>query len=343
VLYIASDLSETLAENVQIREALMKDILKKFIGVGLLAWLAFAGSALAAPPQRFIVFGDSLSDPGNAFLLIRDVEIPPFHSLIPDAPYARGGLHFSNGATWVEQLSIMDHAQPSAGPALLIPPLFSNFAVGGARARTVGAFDLPTQVGLFLSDFQGTAPADALYIVVIGGNDLRDALEAFVADPTGATSVGILGTALASIGSNLGTLQAAGARRFLVANVPDIGLTPAVRPLGAGAQALARLLAGNFNAGLEGILRGLENTGVQVVRLNVFGFLNDVVADPAAFGLTDVEHACIQVNTVAHPFCANPNGFFFWDGIHPTKAGHRLLAERANAALNPSAAVATAP
>ena len=114
----------------------MSNVLKR-IGFGVLAVavLALASPALAGPPHRFVVFGDSLSDPGNAFVLLRDVEVPPFDSLIPDAPYARGAFHFSNGATWVEQLSLLDHALPSAGPALFIPLLFSNYAVGGARAR----------------------------------------------------------------------------------------------------------------------------------------------------------------------------------------------------------------
>jgi phospholipase/lecithinase/hemolysin len=294
-----------------------------------------AATALAAPPHRFVVFGDSLSDPGNAFILTRNLEVPPFDSIIPSAPYARGGFHFSNGATWVEQLSIIDHAVPSAGPALLVPPLFSNFAVGGARARTVGAFDLPTQVGLFVQDFHGQAPADALYIVVVGGNDLRDALQALATDPTGATSAGIVQEALFSIRSNLLTLQAAGARTFLVANGPDISLVPAVRQLGPAAQGAGRFFSQQFNLGLEAILQGLEAAlGVEIVRLDLFGFLNEVVASPASFGFTDVVDTCIRVNTVVQPFCPNPGKFLFWDGIHPTAAGHHQLAVRADAVLD---------
>src|SRR5258706_184418 len=123
----------------------MSNVLKR-IGFGVLAVavLALASPALAGPPHRFVVFGDSLSDPGNAFVLLRDVEVPPFDSLIPDAPYARGALHFSNGPTWVEQLSLLDRSLPSAGPALFIPLVFSNYAVGGARDqpshRAGGAF-----------------------------------------------------------------------------------------------------------------------------------------------------------------------------------------------------------
>jgi phospholipase/lecithinase/hemolysin len=322
----------------------MPAILRK-IAIGLLAWFAFASAALAAPPHRFVVFGDSLSDPGNAFLLLRDVEIPPFASLIPSAPYARGAFHFSNGPTWVEQLSVIDHAVPSAGPALLIPPLFSNYAVGGARARTVGLFDLSAQVGLFVDDFHGRAPANALYVVFVGGNDLRDALQALAQDPTGATSVGILGGALSAIRSNILTLQAAGARRFLVPNGPDISLTPAVRLLAPQVQGAARALAAQFNAGLEATLRGLEEAPIEIeiVRVDVFRLLNEVVAKPAVFGLTDVQDACIRLNTIAGAFCPNPRNFLFWDGIHPTVAGHHLLAERANEALNAGAAVAAAP
>jgi outer membrane lipase/esterase len=329
------------------QEAIMTMILRNLVGAVLIAWLALATatSALAGPPHRFVVFGDSLSDPGNAFILTRDLEIPPFTSLIPSAPYARGFFHFSNGPTWIEQLSLIDHALPTAGPALLLPVVLSNYAVGGARARQVGAFDLPTQVGLFVHDFHGQAPADAVYVVFVGGNDLRDALEAFSTDQTGATSFGILSGALAAIKSNLLTLYAAGARSFLVANAPDISLAPAVRLQGPQAQFLAQFLATQFNGGLELTLQGLESAlGVSIVRLDVFGFLNQVVATPAAFGLTDVQDPCIRLNTVVGAFCPNPGKFLFWDGIHPTVAGHHLLAKRADAVLDARALpVAAAP
>ena len=311
-------------------------ILQGIVRMGLLALLASQASpAAAGAPQRFVVFGDSLSDPGNAFVLVRDVEVPPFDNLIPDAPYARGALHFSNGATWVEQLSILDHALPSTGPALLNPAMFSNYAVGGARARHAGFFDLSTQVGLFVNDFSGRTPTEALYVVFVGGNDVRDALAALARDPTFATSLGILNAALTAIRDNLLTLRAAGASSFFVVNAPDVGLAPAVRLLGSAAQGAATFLAAQFNAGLEAILNGLESgSGLNIVRFDVFRVLNEIVATPGAFGLTNVTQPCIAVNANAQPFCANPGTFLFWDGIHPTVAGHRILAERARAALN---------
>ena len=103
--------------------------------VGLFVW---ALPASAGDFRRFVTFGDSLSDPGNAFVLLGTVSTPPFE-LIPDAPYARGGLHFSNGATWIEQWARALHQPRSAGPALLAPRVFSNYAVGAARARPRGS------------------------------------------------------------------------------------------------------------------------------------------------------------------------------------------------------------
>ena len=314
----------------------MRSNFRKLLVPALLAWLALAsGQALAGPPHRFVVFGDSLSDPGNDFVATRDLLIPPFTSLIPDAPYARGAFHFSNGPTWVEQLSLIDHALPSAGPALLLPVVLSNYAVGGGRARTVGAYDLSTQVGLFVNDVHGQAPADATYIVFIGGDDVRDALEAFFTDPSGATSFGIVTDALTAIRTNLLALYAAGARRFVVPNLPDVALAPAVRLSGPQAQFLAHLLSTQFDDGLEATLQGLEKAlGISVVRVDVFALLNQIVASPASFGLSDVEDTCIRLNTVAGAFCPNPGQYLFWDGIHPTVAGHHLLAVRADSALD---------
>src|SRR5436309_11003423 len=80
------------------------------------SWLVLtvllAAPAWAEAQSRFsgiVVFGTSLSDPGNAFALVGDASTPPDFMLnpflIPSAPYARGGHHFSNGATWIEQFA----------------------------------------------------------------------------------------------------------------------------------------------------------------------------------------------------------------------------------------------
>lgn len=324
----------------------MANMLKGIPGIALFALvvLAPASPALAGPPDRFVVFGDSLSDPGNAFVLSRNLEVPPFDSLIPAAPYARGALHFSNGLTWVEQLSLLDHALPSAGPGFSRPKVFSNYAVGGARARLPGPVDLSAQVRVFQDEFHGHAPAGALYVVWTGGNDVRDALEALAQDPTFAASLFIIQQAVFSIRDNLLALHGSGARKFLVPNAPDIGLAPAVRLLGPAAAGAATFLSEQFNGGLELMLQVLESSlGVEIVRLDVFGILQEVVAHPAGFGLTDVTATCIRLNVTVQAFCERPSQFLFWDGIHPTVAGHRILAQRAHTALGNALKLAATP
>ena len=328
----------------------MSYIQNKFVGLVLVAWIVLspAHSALAGSPEQFVVFGDSLSDPGNAFVELKRfgappfVTVPPFLSLIPDAPYARGAHHFSNGPTWIEQLALLDNAQPSAGPALVAPTVFSNYAVGGALARGSGPFDLSGQVNLFLGDFRGRGPADALYVMWAGGNDVRDALEAIArGDSIGAAL--IVQNAVSSISNNLLTLYGVGARRFLVPNVPDIGLAPAVRLQGSDAQLAASGLSLGFKNALDLALASLDSLpGVQIVRLDVFTIVQHVVAKPADFGLTDVQDPCIELNTFVHAFCGRPDKFLFWDGIHPTVAGHAILARQANVALGITSALVTA-
>src|SRR5262245_6227372 len=217
--------------------------------------------AFAQDITKLVFFGDSLSDPGNDFLAFGTIAQQPFMPL-PDPPYAIGGDHFSTGATWAEQLAGKLHLPTSGSPALRTPGVFTNYAVGRARARA-GApvfpqYDLSTQVGLFLSDFGGQAPSDSLYVVWIGANDLEDALNALASDPSAATSGAIIQAAITAVAGNIYTLWSFGSRTFLIPNVPNLALTPAVRALGPAAQGVATQLTAAYNGALDQVLSDLQ-------------------------------------------------------------------------------------
>jgi len=291
-------------------------------------WFSTCAAAGDGELSRIVVFGDSLTDPGNAFVLTHQVSVPPYQ-LIPDFPYARGGHHFSNGKTWVEQLARGLDMADSTCPALAARGRCSNYAVGGARARPGTPFDLSSQVAMFRSDFASLAKAEALYVVHIGGNDLRDALEALASDPTGATSVAVINGALRSIAANIVTLPSAGAREFLVLNAPNVALAPAIRLQGPQVQAAAHALSVAFNDALASVLAGLEaSLPVTIHRFDLFTLLNEAVATPAAFRLAVVDTTCITPGVIVHAECTHPDSYLFWDGIHPTRAGHAILARR---------------
>ena len=318
-------------------------------------WLftAVLALALAAPDwasaqtsfRRIVVFGTSLSDPGNAFALVGGTSTPPDYAfdptpgvyLVPTQPYARGGHHFSNGATWIEQFARPLGLAGSVRPAFHGSAGATNFAVGGARANDVTSpFGLSGQVSAFLAALgEGNqAPSDALYVIEMGGNDLRDALAALRDDPTFVTSFDILNDAAGSIRSNVVRLRDRGARKFLVWTAPNIGVIPAVTALGASAAAAANFLtAAVFNPALVGQLTAVS--GIEITWLDVYTKLNQIVAPPnpgAAFGLTNVTDACIQPKVP--PFeCKNPDEYLFWDGIHPTTAVHGIIAQQAATTL----------
>lgn len=305
----------------------------RLIGALMIGLLGAAPLGLHAAPASvpaLVVFGDSLSDPGNAFVLQRENNVPPDYSvnalLVPDDAYARGGHHFSNGPTWAEQLGRSLGLAADAGPAFRdANTRATNYAVGGARANDDGMnINLPVQVRVFLQDSGGHAQADALHVIAVGGNDVRDALAAAGA---GADPAPVIGAGVAAVGTNIRTLYLAGARRFLVWNVPNLGLTPAVRALGPGAIAAGEQLSKSFNDNLGVLIAGLETAlpGATITGFDLSGVLDRVHDNPVAFNLRDVTHPCIS--PLDPPFvCKYPNTYLYWDGTHPTAAAHGIIA-----------------
>ena len=303
-------------------------VTKNFIRRILLFLVVLPAWAFAQSSGGLIIFGDSVSDSGNFFHQTGDVVKAPFEP-IPDAPYAIGGHHFSNNATWVEQLAETLDLVPSAHPAVVRPGRFTNYAFGRARARA-GApvfpmFDLGSQVGLFLTDFGGTAPSDALYVVFIGSNDARDAANEAAG---GGNPVPIIAASVTAISNNIVALFFSGAKTFVVLNVPNLGLLPAVPdPFRPGATAITV----GYNGALSGALDAVESIigplGGQIIRVDTFALFNDVVADGGmAAGLSNVTDACLTFFVQGGAICEDPDAFLFWDGAHPTRAGHAILA-----------------
>lgn len=312
--------------------------MKNWFMTGLLAFVILAPSSAAAETfKQIVVFGTSLSDPGNAFALTGQAIKKPYSELddflVPSAPYVIGGHHFSNGATWVEQFARRLDLGDSVEPAFGESPTATNYAVGGARARADGLnLNLPDQVAVFLAEVGGAALANALYVIDMGANDVRDALLA----ASLAEAQAILGDALSSISAQMGNLYGAGARRFLILNVPDLGALPSIQILDnffPGAAAFAGVLSDVFNTSLDSIVASVAALpGVQVARMNVHQKVNDMIANPAKFGLKEVSEACLTPDV--RPFtCEKPDQFLFWDGVHPTKAVHALFAKEAAAVL----------
>ena len=304
-----------------------------------------------APFSGVVVFGTSLSDPGNAFALKGGTNTPPDYELspllVPSAPYARGGHHFTNGPTWVEQLGRALRLAGSTRPAFgSESALATNYAVGAARACNATNDDnmnLAEQVDAFLSDVSGVAPSDALYVIEMGGNDVRDAIVAALTVLQGGGSMNQaiqaalpgLQCARQAIETQIATLHQAGARNFLVWTIPDPGLTPALRSLGPGAMQVAAFLTSTFNNQmfLPTVQRLEQVFGIDIAILDAFTLLHQMNAAPASFGLTNTTNACVKPTDEPY-FCQAADEYLFWDGIHPTRAAHAIVAQEAARVLN---------
>ncbi|WP_026296003.1 SGNH/GDSL hydrolase family protein [Aromatoleum toluclasticum] len=323
----------------------------------VLALPGFASAQLEF--SNVVVFGTSISDPGNGFaLLTHPVEglnldstvpqtTPPHYegldeTLVPSAPYAKGGHHLSNGPTWIEQYAVGHGFARDVGPAFQDRGKASNYAVAGARAVDFpGRVNLPDQVQVFLQDVGNNAPADALYAVEIGSNDVRDALVAFAStlqdthDLAQATEAAqaVISNALNSIASHMQTLYFVGARKFLVVNAPRLDLVPAVRfveQFVPGTATLAFSLTQAFNQALsQNVLDPLAGLpDIQIARMDIATQMTTIVTAPSSFALTNVTDPCVTPNVPPYT-CLQPDSYFFWDGIHPTKAVHGIFAQQA--------------
>lgn len=317
----------------------MKHLAKRFRIIATwvaLVSLGIQGNAWADDDdiENIFIFGDSLSDPGNVYILENfATSQPPYLMPIPDYPYDIAGFQFTNGKTWAQKFARNLELRRSGKAALAKPGKFTNYAHGGARARYVGDMRSgPEQIMSYMQTFPGGADDEALYVIQFGGNDIRDAL-----DPT-ADPVAIIGMAVMSEIDMILQLYQQGARNFLVANVPDLSLSPAIRqsdamspyPEGTIINATNELVVA-YNFELENALVGVEQMfeDISIKRLDFFGIVNDISTSPGIYGINNTEDSCINFAVIVDQVCDRPNKYLFWDAIHPTKKVHRIIGDQA--------------
>lgn len=300
-------------------------------------FLPLPASASNTHFSNIFVFGDSLSDTGNLATLAIYSPGAAEYKFLNDAPYQHG---FTNGPTAVVQLAkLLD--LPPLTPSLYLLNTISgtNFAVAGARAAGNNPIDLNTQVGAFLANQGGSAPVDALYILFIGGNDIRDMRNA--TDLRAGYS--ILEKAEQNISNNLSLLIASGAKHIMVVNSPDISKLPETQALAANNPSLiqrASLFTQAYNKSLAETVTDIEkHTGVDIVLFDMLTLFNKIVDDNHAFLFTNAKNACYSsVGFVYYPICdaSQLDAFIYFDEIHPTRRVHERIG-RAMFALVPEA------
>ena len=277
-----------------------------------LAAVSTAGAAGAQSYNRLVVFGDSLSDNGNLFLATGG-------TTPASPPYFQG--RFSSGPVFTERLGF--NASNFMGPVTGS----INYAFGGARTDSQAA---PLGMRVQLAQYQargGRFGAGDLVSILGGANNIFQGLPAAGASTNPQGSIAPVSLAAAAdMNFIVNSVAQAGAGTILVTNLPKLSLTPQFRA--TPAAPLADFAVTTFNGAL---LTGLNATaaarpGTNIIMMDLFKIGDVIAANPSAFGVSNVTQPCFNGVTV----CANPNDYFYFDGVHPTAAGHAAIARLAN-------------
>jgi phospholipase/lecithinase/hemolysin len=312
--------------------------IKKFV-VGVFLTLPFLVNTQALAFSQVIVFGDSLSDDGNIAHRARDLVGFSY----PSSNFNYSDYRFTDDTntspaanlytgTWHEQLAKTFLSLAKATNSL---DGGTDYAFGGATTkdgtqdRTVINNPFPFSGGDFtitidnmgkqIADYLAshTPDANALYILWGGGNDLFDDHSAQNVVDT-ANRVGVLIQRLAN----------AGARNFLVPNVPPLGAVP--NSFGdPNRVAELNLASANYRGQLKAVLASAGNgIPIQVYGLDVWLDLIRILGQPRRYGFLNTTVPAQDQSGV------NPDTYLFWDDIHPTTGGHHQLASEANRLLS---------
>lgn len=299
-----------------------------FFGVG------GSGTSPAVPSasgfSNIFAFGDSLSDAGNDFII-------SLNRLPVSPPYVSG--HFTNGPVWVQDLAAtmgLPAVQASLSGG-------TDFAFGGAETgddplHQSNPIDLPSQLQQF--EIQDPhPPANALYTLSAGSNDVLDAISEFFSNQN--TAIADLQAGVNNIEHFVAGLAGRGAVNLLVLNVPDLGKTPEERSQGTAHRIVGSALSKLFDQDLKqtlGVLASQDHLNLHIV--NSYRLVDKAVAHPHKFGLNNVTKPVWTGNffdphsgrlTSTNP--AVQNKHLFWDHLHQTAHAHAVLADTAHTAL----------
>ncbi len=293
--------------------------------------------------SKVIVFGDSLSDVGN----VNHRTQSQYFIGYPGGAFNYSDGRFTNSSdtdpsshlfagVWHEQLARtflnlsaatdsldggLDYAYGGATTkdgtsertVLSNPDPF----IGGSTGITID--NMGRQVDHFLGE-QTVDPA-ALYIIWGGGNDFFDDRSAANVITTSQNVIGLVNR-----------LVAAGARNFLIPNVPPLGGVPLYRDNPGRQTALNNSAAAyrpQLNADLDAAEASFANQAldVHIYREDIWSLFIRFASNPTLYGFTNFADSAQGQSSV------DPDKYLFWDSIHPTTAGHFQIAEEANHAL----------
>ncbi len=309
------------------------------------------------------IFGDSLSDGGYQDLLQGQAGWPKIpNTNTPKAPT----FTTPGGVPWSEALAIylgeaiqVNNTNPVLGTVTSSKEgIGNNYAAGGATTTCTGItsslngkliYSPPpigpsrsgekcqdanienyNQIDTYLSGHNHVADSNAIYILWGGANNILKAKSA----PNTLPEVAI--NAAKDIAYDVEYLYQKGARKFIILNLPNLGLTPSATENGQQPENKAlSSIAELYNTTLQSVLGALKLSGLSYQYIDTYTLLSNIVADKSitSFGkeytFTNVTSAaCAKLTDSAINCIPETNkltGYVFEDGVHPTATVHQVI------------------
>ena len=259
-----------------------------------------------------VVFGDSLSDMGNAKSSLNVPDTPP---------YWQG--RFSNGPVWIEHLSDAYGVSTTVGTGT---SLGDNRAFGGSQTGTGYSYillpNVGTQINSYIANVQSTIPSGTIVSLWAGGNDFL----------YGSANSNVIVT---NMESHIRQLVLVGATELIVPNLPPLELTPEIQSRSQNQQSAIRSEVISYNQKLGTLLNNLTGElNITIHTIDTWNIFNDILQNKEALGFTDTQNpACRGGSTLLPlPICDNgdpvsprADEFLFFDKAHPTRVMHRFI------------------
>lgn len=263
--------------------------------------LTFSGVSLADLGSYTVVVSDATSQAISQpawIKLARWTELVVFDASISMAQY-------SNGKSWVEWLG--ERLCLSASGQV------RNYATGGATCA-----DVRSQIGRYLGSY---TPGTNTLLAPWWAGMAADLL--WVKRPVNQV--------VSDYGANLAQLAKGGGKLFLLPTLVPLYLNP-----GLDSPYARSLDYQDINARMNQEIQKIQaEYGVTVFRFDYSQLCSNLLADPAAYGFTNVTSAAMN-----HCPPGDPSEFLWWDGIHPTTALHHVMSDETYRCLTPPLIIA---
>jgi len=288
--------------------------------------LFYTFSLYATPLDNIIFFGDSLTDNGNLYRVMKLPKSPPYYQ-----------GRFSNGLTWAEHIS--EVFQKKYGT------ISKNYAVGGAtvilRRPVEGAlpYTLKQEIKAYLKNALPNLDS-TLFVIWIGGNDYlyekKQQPAALVTDVVN------------ELVNQIKVLIMNGSKKFILMDLPDLSKIPHAKNLDQNTRDRLLTLTQLHHVKLAEAAQSLQKQypTVTFIFSDIYTIFNDMLRNIDEYNekyqlrIQNTSDACLSNYVIAKPSgrfgeeipgmksseCADADSYVFWDAIHPSAAAHRLIA-----------------